>query len=155
MRRLVETYQTTLLKCLALFLIINLVPLDLSAQEEENIRYENYVYLDNIRSVKLHVDGDPISLPMLPLNGGARFELSFDDLGPDVKTYTYTFVHCDKNWQPSPLTTMEYVDGFLNELLDDYEFSNKTLTEYTHYSLVFPNDVTAFSLTISPGLKKS
>lgn len=147
MRKSVEACHTTLLKCLALFLLVNPVPYTLSAQEEENIRYENYVYLDNIRTVKLNVNGDPISLPMLPLNGGASFELSFDDLGPDVKTYTYAFVHCDKNWQPSPLTTMEYVDGFLNELLDDYEFSNKTLTEYTHYSLIFPNDDVVWTIS--------
>jgi hypothetical protein len=129
--------------CLAFFSFSSII----EAQEEENLRYENYVYLDNIRTVQFHVDGNPLSIPMLPLDAGAQFELSFDDLDPDVKNYTYTFVHCDKNWNPSPLTDIEYADGFLDETLRDYEFSNKTLTEYTHYSLLFPNDDVIWSIS--------
>ncbi len=137
----------TMLKQFTLFTLLGIIPFLLAAQDEENLRYENHVYLDNIRSVKFHVEGDPLSLPMLPLDGNARFELSFDDLGKDVKTYTYTFIHCDRNWQPSALTDMEYVDGFLNERIDDFEFSNKTLTEYTHYTLKFPNEDVTWTIS--------
>lgn len=117
------------------------------SQDEDNLRYENYVYLDHIRTVRFQVHGEPLTLPMLPLDGSGQFELSFDDLGDEVKNYTYTFVHCDKNWNPSGLTDIEYVDGFLNEALDDYEFSNQTLTEYTHYSLVFPNEDVTWTIS--------
>lgn len=136
-----------MLRFLTCFFLLSLLPFSLSAQDEDNLRYDNHVYLDNIHSVKFHIQGDPLSLPMLPLDGNARFELSFDDLGDEVKTYTYTFVHCDKNWQPSGLTDIEYVDGFLNETLDDYEFSNQTLTEYTHYTLSFPNDDVTWTIS--------
>lgn len=136
-----------MLRHFTLMTLLCLVPFFLAAQDEANLRYDNHVYLDNIRSVKFHVEGDPLSLPMLPLNGNARFELSFDDLGEDVKTYTYTFIHCDRNWQPSSLTDMEYVDGFLNERIDDFEFSNKTLTEYTHYTLKFPNEDVTWTIS--------
>lgn len=136
-----------MLRIFTFFSFLSLLPFFLTAQEEENLRYDNHVYLDNIRSVKFHVEGDPLSIPMLPLNGSARFELSFDDLGEDVRTYTYTFLHCDRNWQPSRLTDIEYVDGFLNETIDDYEFSNKTLIEYTHYTLKFPNEDVTWTIS--------
>lgn len=110
----------------------------LGAQEGE-IKNKDFVYADHIRSVQFNVQGLESSNPIVELGGSAKLVLSFDDLDADVKDYFYSIVHCDRNWQPSNLQEMEYLDGFNEERIDNYKFSVKTLWPYTHYRLTLPN----------------
>ncbi|GJM34502.1 MAG: DUF5103 domain-containing protein [Saprospiraceae bacterium] len=110
------------------------------AQQEADFRFEDYIYKDNIRSVKFIIAGVPVSYPIVPLNSNVQLQLTFDDLDADVKRYSYVLVHCDHNWQRSSLIDMEYLDGFIDETIDDYEYSFKTYREYTHFTLNLPND---------------
>lgn len=66
-------------------------------------------------------------------------EFSFDELSHDIKQYTYTVVHCTKNWVPSDISSYEYLGGFTTTDITDYERSINTQQEYTHYSFTFPN----------------
>jgi hypothetical protein len=67
--------------------------------------------------------------------------LSFDELADEIGDYYYTIIHCNADWTPTAnLTEMEYIDGFSNERIRDYEFSYNTLTNYVHYELLLPND---------------
>ena len=66
-------------------------------------------------------------------------EISFDNLSHDIKQYTYKILHCDRNWQESQINSYEYIDGFTTNDIINYELSNNTQQEYTHYWLEFPN----------------
>ena len=66
-------------------------------------------------------------------------EISFDELSHDIKQYTYCVLHCDRNWNVSQINSYEYLDGFTTNDIVDYELSNNTQQEYTHYWLEFPN----------------
>lgn len=66
-------------------------------------------------------------------------EISFDHLSHDPKQYTYRVIHCDKNWYDSQISSYEYLDGFTTNDIVNYELSNNTQQEYTHYWLEFPN----------------
>ncbi|NJB84649.1 hypothetical protein GGR26_000394 [Lewinella marina] len=119
-------------------LLLVLISTGLSAQRGEYKFYDN-TYVDYIKTVRLHVAGFPHSYPIIDLNGGAQLRLSFDDLSRDVRRYAYTFIHCDRDWTPSSLGQMEYNSGYANDYVEDYDFSLRTLKQYTHYDLVFPN----------------
>ena len=110
----------------------------LTAQDAELNYYDN-TYVDHIKTVRLHVEGFPHSYPLIELGGGARLRLSFDDLRKDVGRYSYSFIHCNQDWTPSTLGQMEYNSGYGNDYLEDYDFSLRTLTQYVHYDLTFPN----------------
>jgi len=111
----------------------------LSAQNDEIKNYD-HVYRDNIKSVKFHIDGLYLSYPIVELNSNNQLILSFDDLDADNKNYVYSFIHCDRDWQPSQLTEMEYLDGFSEEQINNYRFSFKTIKTYTHYEVLLPNN---------------
>ena len=98
------------------------------------------IYLSNIKTVIFEVSGSPGSVPMLKLNSGSRLRLQFDDLDGDSKNYTYEIIHCDKNWNPSDLDEMDYLDGFNGEEIRNVEFSSSTIQSYSHYNLFLPND---------------
>ncbi|MCB9080206.1 MAG: DUF5103 domain-containing protein [Lewinellaceae bacterium] len=112
-----------------------------SGQSNAELDYSDRVYLPNIMSVTLSVAGTPLAYPVVPLNGGNfPLILEFDDLDGDTKNYTYSIIQCDMDWQPSQLVQMEYIDGFGEENIRDFQFSFKTTVAYTHYTLAIPNN---------------
>jgi len=123
---------------LSLLFLTNMI-IAASAQDE-GLRYENYVYKDNIRSVLLHAPEVFFAQPIVELGRASQLELSFDDLDGDVKNYTYTIIHCDMNWNPSDLAPIEYIDGYNEDRVEHYSFSFSSLQSYTHYELLLPND---------------
>jgi hypothetical protein len=107
--------------------------------QDEGLRWEDWVYQDNIRSVLFHVNGLVLTQPILDLGTNVSLSLSFDDIDGGVKNYTYTVVHCTADWQPSTLSEMEYIDGFTEDRIRDWRFAAKTFTPYTQYTLAMPN----------------
>ncbi|HPQ08808.1 MAG TPA: DUF5103 domain-containing protein [Bacteroidia bacterium] len=105
----------------------------------QNIRYEDAVYVKNIRTVLLHPADFEMGLPVLDMNKPEQqLQLSFDDLDGDVKNYSIYFIHCDAYWKPSDLMTSEYINGFFELNIINYSFSQNTLQRYTHYDIKFP-----------------
>lgn len=100
----------------------------------------NFIDKPNIKSVVLHRSGFELSDPIIQLNTDEKLFLSFDDLDDQVKNYSFTIKHCNSNWEASDLMTSEFIDGFITDRIDDYEFSLNTTTPYIHYTLNFPTD---------------
>lgn len=117
-----------------------------SFSQDENLRYTDHTYLDDIKSVKLYVDGYLLAMPIIFVGDPTPLVLSFDDVsGDDIKNYIYTVVHCDADWTPSRLAELEYIDGFLENRIDNYEYSFKAKSIYTHYWTKFPNQDITFT----------
>lgn len=119
-------------------MFLMLLAVAVSAQDE-NLKYYDHTYVDDIKSVRLHTNGFPQSYPLIELGGNARLRLSFDDLSDEVVRYSYRFIHCNQDWKPSGLSPLEFNSGFSVDYLDEYDFSLRTLKNYVHYDLVFPN----------------
>ena len=117
----------------------------LIAQPEEGNCYCDNTYVDYIQTARLHPVGLVLANPILELGSNTQLYLSFDDLSPDVRAYTFTVEHLDADWTPSDLSPTEYIDGFTENTLQDYEFSFNTLTPFTHYFFAFPNEDIAFT----------
>jgi len=108
--------------------------------QKNRLRYNDYVYVDNIKTVLLHKEGSELSMPILELNSDDKLNISFDDFDNDVKYYKYTIIHCDAYWKPSDLQQSEYISGFTEDYIEDYEFSLNTMQSYIHYELIFPTE---------------
>ena len=107
---------------------------------ENYIRYDDYIYDDSIKTVLLYNSHSQMSYPIINMNGNETIMLSFDDLRRDNSIYNYTVIHCDANWEPSDLSPMEYLEGFQEDELFDFNYSSNTDLYYTHYTLTFPNE---------------
>lgn len=108
--------------------------------DNEFLRYEDWVYQSNVKTVMLYKDGFELSAPVVQLGHGEQLRLRFDDLNGDYKQYSYTFIHCDAKWQPSKLLQTEYMKGFFDNQITNYETSFNTIQNYTHYTVAFPNN---------------
>lgn len=90
----------------------------------------------NIKTV-LFVQNNENVTPFFAL--GESFTFKFDDLYTTEQDYFYTISHCDYNWNPSNLSKSEYLLGFDNVRIQEYENSQNTLQSYSHYTLKIPN----------------
>ena len=127
----------------SLLFIITIVSFSTSnAQDEadDGLLYEDHVYINTIRTITFHRSDSVFSMPIIPLNSSVVMVLGFDDINSEIKDFTYTVQHCDKNWEPTDISVLEYIDGFEEEKIENSEFSLGTLTSYVHYSMTIPNN---------------
>ncbi len=117
------------------------------AQNDEPLAIEDEIYFEHIKSVKFHLSSLPTSYPILDLKGTGRLLLSFDDLEGDNKDYVYTITHCDKDWIPTQINELEYMTGFNEVDITNFQLSNQSKQDYTHYELLIPNNTTQLKLS--------
>ena len=121
-------------------------PLENSVITEKKIIPNSvYIYKNGnlniqIKTLLCHKKEDELSLPILNLNTDNQLLISFDDLDADIKDYYYTIIHCNSDWSKSDLMQNEYIGGFTDKPITDYEFSFNTIQKYTHYTFNFPDD---------------
>jgi len=106
---------------------------------EKKIIYKTQILNPNIKTVLCHNKKEEQSLALINLSGNEKLLFSFDDLHGDKKNYLYTIIHCNANWEKSDLIESEYIHGFTEEYISNYEFSFNTIQKYTHYQFEFPS----------------
>mgnify|MGYP001242026592 CR=1 FL=1 len=108
-------------------------------ENKEVINYKNKVFDTNIKTVLCHKKDEEQSLAIMNLDTQDKLLISFDDLNADRENYYYTIIHCNSDWNKSDLMQSEYIDGFTNEPISNYEFSFNTIQRYIHYEFEFPS----------------
>ncbi|MBO7491595.1 MAG: DUF5103 domain-containing protein [Bacteroidales bacterium] len=135
-----------MMKKYLLFVVAILFVLRMDAQWTEEIHTDNYVYSSGIRSITLHPKEVRLGEPVAQLGGGdEQLTLEFDDVETDDHYLKYTFIHCTHDWKISDMNQVEYIDGFNEDLIDQYDYSFNTIVHYTHYQLSFPNRNMSFT----------
>ncbi len=107
---------------------------------EKDVTYTNSTFNPQIKTILCHKTEVELSLPIINLDSDEKLLVSFDDLDADIKNYYFTIIHCNSDWRESELMQSEYIGGFTDEPITDYEFSFNTIQKFTHYSFTFPTD---------------
>lgn len=98
---------------------------------------------DMINTLRTISNGDWERIPMITLGSDETIEFSFDEMSHQYHRFTYHLMHCDAQWEPSNLIESEYMDGFNDLPIEEWQNSLNTTFDYTHYTLTLPNnDVT-------------
>lgn len=102
---------------------------------------------ERINTLRIISDGDWERAPYITLGNDETIEFSFDEMSHQYHRFTYHIQHCDAQWQPSEILESDFLDGFNDETIDDWENSLNTTFDYTHYRLTIPNDKARLKLS--------
>lgn len=97
------------------------------------------IFDPNFTTLQWKVNAQEFMPPLIYLNSDDVIEVSFDELSDSRRYLRYELLHCNALWQPDNLIPAEYLDGFNEAAIDDYAFSQATLTNYVNYRLSIPN----------------
>ena len=99
------------------------------------------VYNPQVKSLQVVVNQNWQSLPVMKLNSEDRLHVSFDELSHDYHRYVYHVERCEADWTTAgEVFESDWLAGFNDNIIDDYEYSINTTVLYTHYRLTLPND---------------
>tara|TARA_R110001583_G_scaffold25760_11_gene93167 strand:- start:35072 stop:36361 length:1290 start_codon:yes stop_codon:yes gene_type:complete len=102
--------------------------------------YKNEIKKNSVYTVQCFPVGWELSPAIIELNSQNQLQFSFDEIGKDIQDYSYRLIHCDADWKSSELSEFDFLDGFSENQIQDYEFSFNTNVDYVHYSLKLPNE---------------
>lgn len=106
-----------------------------------NTNAENRIYAQNIKTLQVIVNQDWLSPPVMKLNSNDVLNVSFDEMSHDYHRFIYKIEHCEADWSVSQeIFESDYLEGFNNNPIDDYQNSINTTILYTHYKLQIPNE---------------
>lgn len=93
-----------------------------------------------IKTITFKGNQQESQLPILRL--GEPLFLEFDALNGREEDFFYVIEHFNFDWTPSPLVKSEYLSGFDDQRIRNYENSFNTYQIYSHYRLRIPNEQT-------------
>lgn len=120
--------------------ILLILPLHIAAQWFK-------AYSPDIRSIQTTLNDDWLLPPIMTLGSDDYLTISFDAMSHIYNRFTYHITHCNANWEPSDLYESDYIEGFNDMPIEDYENSINTTFEYTHYTFSLPNYDTSLKIS--------
>ena len=109
---------------------------------------ENRIFSEDIRSLQVSVDGNTLVPPIIVMGKHQHFSVEFDEMSHDYHRLVYHIEHCNADWTVTEgLFESDYLAGFNDQPIEDYENSFNTTQLYTHYRLRLPNPETQMRLS--------
>lgn len=103
--------------------------------------YKTQPLSSEIHTIQINKAGNWLAPPIINLNSADYLQLSFDRISENsLDRLRYKVIHCNADWIPSSLSEIDYIDGFNDNLIDDYASSVNTMVEYTNFLLEIPNN---------------
>ena len=116
-------------------LLISLLLMTLTAFAKSSI------HDPQIRSLQVVVNQDWLSPAVMRLGTDDVLNISFDELSHNYHRYIYKVEHCEADWTTSAdIFESDWLEGFNDNPIDNYENSVNTTVAYTHYRLQIPNE---------------
>jgi len=119
-----------------------LIPTSLLYSQNEFLGFDspNKIFSDQFKTLQIKGNDNPTSAPIIELNTGNFAQIRFDQLGQGARNLGYRVVHCNHNWEKSDLLSTEFLDGFDENTITDYQYSQNTKVQYVHFTFRFPNE---------------
>ena len=116
------------------FILMTLLSLSMTAG--------NKILSPQIKTLQAVVNDDWLSFPnVMRLGSDDVLSVGFDELSHDYHRYTYRIERCEADWMSSEdVFESDWLEGFNDNVIDDYATSINTIIPYTHYWLEIPND---------------
>lgn len=114
---------------------------------EANAPYRTHISHNEIKTLLINREDSNTDLPIIELGSADKLIIRFDEMSHETHSYNYKVIHCNADWTASDITSNEYLRGYTDGYITDYERSINTHYLYTNYSLHLPNDDMQFKIS--------
>ena len=104
-------------------------------------------WVEHVKTVTLYRNGVELEAPILLLGSDERLLLRFDVLGAETDNYRYRIQHCDGQWHVDDMEPNEYISGFEEGPIENYNSSFTTLIDYVNYFQYVPAQYSRFLIS--------
>ena len=104
-------------------------------------------WVEQVKTVTLYRNGVELEAPILLLGSDERLLLRFDVLGAETDNYRYRIQHCDSQWHVDDMEPNEYISGFEEGPIENYNSSFTTLIDYVNYFQYVPAQYSRFLIS--------
>ena len=104
-------------------------------------------WVEQVKTVTLYRNGVELEAPILLLGSDERLLLRFDVLGAETDNYRYRIQHCDGQWHVDDMEPNEYISGFEEGPIENYNSSFTTLIDYVNYFQYVPAQYSRFLIS--------
>ena len=102
----------------------------------------NRSFTPQVRSLQAVVNQDWLSPAVMRLDTDDILHIGFDELSHNYHRFVYRLERCEVDWSSAEeMFESDWLEGFNDGIIDDYELSVNTITPYTHYRLEIPNSL--------------
>ncbi|MDR3327977.1 MAG: DUF5103 domain-containing protein [Prevotellaceae bacterium] len=109
--------------------------------------YQTQIFNPEVKTLQIYPVNKPLELPVIELNTNEKLSISFDEMHYGHKNFYYKIIHCNKDFSPSVLSEIEYINGFYYGSIDEVNLSVNTVTNYANYRFEIPDDNFAFKVS--------
>lgn len=105
------------------------------------LEYVNKNYYSTIKTSRIYPFGKPGNKnnpTALSIHDPNSFVLEFDELTEDIRDYMVKIIHCNSNWRPSSIRSIDYLFEFNEFRISNYFLSLDTKRPYIHYEVKLP-----------------
>ncbi len=96
------------------------------------------IYKSTIKTVQFYSRTADTAIMPITFIASQDLSLEFDELGDEANSYYFKIIHCNGDWQPSNLKSIQYMKDFNEIFIQSRQFSAATKVLFTHYTAVIP-----------------
>ena len=115
--------------------------------EEEKQQYEQRIFSKDFKSLTFKSNSLILGDPCYNLNSLNAVSIDFDLLKNNSESLQYQLIHCDKDWKKSNISSMDAIDGFDTDYIENQKISYGPIQQYIHYNFKLPNNHTNFLIS--------
>lgn len=115
--------------------------------EKTAIKYAQKVFDKNFKSLTFSTSSLILGEPCYNLHSKSPITIQFDILNPNTESLQYQLIHCTKSWTKSNINSMDAIDGFDTDYIENQQISYGPIQQYVHYSFNLPNENTEFLIS--------
>lgn len=128
-------------------LVFEILMIAVTTVMAQNTKYKTQIFKNTVRTLNVFVEGNERSYPAIELNSDNKICIRFDELSANASDFSYKVIHCNYDWSNSDLFANEFLDGFNDSRIDEYEYSENTKIAYVNYQILLPNNEVSLKLT--------
>ena len=101
----------------------------------------NKIYSPMVKTLTTIVNNDWQNRPVMELGSRDVLRIGFDELSHDSHRYICHLTRCEADWsEATDVFESDWLQGFNDYPLEDYQNSLNTTVSYTHYEFQIPNE---------------